>query len=60
MDKKPKPPEPQQEADHPEIKQPPQRLPGDQSSKVSTKQGDARTGHDKDGNEERARTGRAS
>lgn len=37
---------------HPETKQPPQRVPGAQSSKVGTKQRDARTAHDKDGNQE--------
>lgn len=58
MEKDKKRPEPQQEAAHPETKQPPQRVPGDQSSKVSTKQRDARTGHDKDGNEEHAGPGR--
>ncbi|MDF3066234.1 MAG: hypothetical protein K0R38_1835 [Polyangiaceae bacterium] len=54
-EKSPGPPE--QVTAHPEIKPPPQRVPGDQSSKVGTKQPDARTGHDKDGNEEHTRNG---
>lgn len=43
---------------HPETKQPAQRVPDDKSSKVDSKQRDARTAHDKDGNQEHPRDGR--
>lgn len=51
---KPKPAE--QATAHPETTQDVERgAPGEQSSKNSAKQPDARTGHDKDGNEQQAR-----
>jgi hypothetical protein len=45
----------EQEAAHPEVKQPPQRVPGEESSKVAPKPRDPRTAEDKDGNESHPR-----
>lgn len=59
MSKPRKQTEPQQQVTaHPEVKAPPQRVPDDRSSKTPAKERDARTGHDKDGNEQHPRDGR--
>jgi hypothetical protein len=53
--KSPGPPE--QVTAHPEVEKQPPRVPGEESSKVSPKPRDARTGQDKDGNENHPRGG---
>lgn len=58
MNNAPKRPEPrEQETAHPEVKNPPQRVPGEEASKVGPKPRDPRTGQDKDGNEAHPQTG---
>jgi hypothetical protein len=56
---KPQAPPQQQASPHPETQKHLKGAPGDKASKVQHRERDARTGHDKDGNEEKAppRTG---